>query len=222
MIICSQCGSTVEDGEQFCSECGARVATVTASQSPPISPSGTQSTLGQSDQQSFPASPLSSTPIGSKRQINPIVWVAIPFGLLVIVILTVIGFSVSNSNNNSNSTPNVSSTTSNPSRTTSTPGLPDSFQHSYQGTFGSKNTVSFSLTLTRSGRDLKGTASSGRKTDTLSGTIESYGRFRLDGYENGTTFTGIYSGQIYTDGTINGSWVTTAGQKETPFVLRQQ
>src|SRR6266404_6065737 len=105
MIICSQCGSTVEDGEQFCSECGARVGMATASQSPPFSPSVTQSTQGLSDQQTYTAaSPLSSTPTAPKKQTNPIVWVAIPFGLLVVVILTVIGFSVSNSNNNSTST----------------------------------------------------------------------------------------------------------------------
>src|SRR5260221_10413491 len=149
MIICSQCGGSVEDGEQFCSECGARVATVTASQSPPDSPLATQSPQGQGYQQPYSASPLSSTPVASKQKTNPIVWVAIPFGLLVIVILTVIGFSVSNSNNNnSNTNPNSSSVTNTSSRTTSTPALPDSFQRSYQGTFGSKNTVSFSLTLT--------------------------------------------------------------------------
>ena len=224
MIICSQCGSTVEDGEQFCSECGARVGMATASQSPPFSPSVTQSTQGLSDQQTYTAaSPLSSTPTAPKKQTNPIVWVAIPFGLLVVVILTVIGFSVSNSNNNSTSTQNTSSTTNSPSRTTSAPpGLPDSFQRSYQGTIGSKSTLSFSMSLTRSGRDLRGTASTGSKTDTLSGTIETDGRFRLEGYENGNTFSGIYSGQIYSDGTINGSWVNPRGRGESQFSLRQQ
>src|SRR5204863_7780159 len=102
----------------------------------------------------------------------------IPFGLLVVVVLTVIGFSSSNSNNNSAS---VSSTSNSSSRPNSNPGLPAAFQHNYQGTIGSKNTLSFSLTLTRADRDLKGTASSGRKSDTLSGTIEADGRFRLEG-----------------------------------------
>jgi hypothetical protein len=224
MIICSQCGITVEDGEQFCSECGARVATTTASQSSPASPSATQSTPGQGYQQPYSASPLSSTPVASKQKTSPIVWVAIPFGLLVIVILTVIGFSVSTSNNNSstNPNPNSSSTTNSSSRTTTSPGLPDSFERDYQGTIGSTNTLSFSITLVRSGRYLRGTASTDRSKDSLAGTIETDGRFRLEGYENGTRFTGIYSGQIYMDGTINGSWVTTTGQKETPFSMRQQ
>ena len=39
MIICSECGSTVEESEQFCSECGNRVPNITATQPQPITSS---------------------------------------------------------------------------------------------------------------------------------------------------------------------------------------
>lgn len=222
MIFCNQCGSTVEDGEQFCTECGARVVAMTASQSPTIASVGSHAAQSPANQPIYTTAPLSSATASAKKPTNPIIWVAIPFGLLVIVILTVIGFSVSSSNNNSKGPTISGSVTNSPPRADTIPGLPVSFQRNYQGNIGSKSAMSFAMTLTRSGRDLNGTASSGLKTDALAGTIETDGRFRLEGYENGTTLTGIYTGQIYTDGTVSGTWVTAAGQKETPFSLRQQ
>ncbi len=98
--------------------------------------------------------------------------------------------------------------------------LHDSFNRRYQGTIGP---LPFSMQLVRSGRNLQGTAVSSGSRDTLSGTIENDGSFRVNGYENGNFLTGIYSGQITENGTVTGYWVSSKGQgKRVRFSLREQ
>ncbi|MFN0141496.1 MAG: hypothetical protein ACKVQW_15590 [Pyrinomonadaceae bacterium] len=79
------------------------------------------------------------------------------------------------------------------------------------------------MSLVKDGADLKGSASAGRNPDTLSGSIDSNGDFTLDGYEDGSEYTGIYSGRISGGGkTISGKWTRTDGTRETPFSLTQK
>ncbi len=205
MIYCNNCGGTL-DARGLCTECGSQ-AFPPRPVAPPASP--VEATFGNS-----PAESHSGLAKGSSIPAGLIVSVA-GGGILVIALL--IYFAAT-----SRSRPVASNSSSNsrnqPSAVNGNPGLPDSFQRDYQGTISEQ---SFSVTLIRSGRNLRGTASTSR-TDTLSGTIETDGRFRLDGYENGTKLTGIYTGQIHTDGTLTGNWTNPKGLKETPFYLRQQ
>src|SRR5260370_25438773 len=62
MIICSQCGNTVEESEQFCSEGGPRVPTLAAEQAQPIIPSRPQPVQAQPQQPTYPGSSVSSAP----------------------------------------------------------------------------------------------------------------------------------------------------------------
>lgn len=62
MIICSQCGSTVEDNKQFCSECGTRVATITATHPQLIVSPQPQPVQTQSQQSAYAGASVSGTP----------------------------------------------------------------------------------------------------------------------------------------------------------------
>ncbi len=86
---------------------------------------------------------------------------------------------------------------------------------------GAINAISFSMSLVRHETKLEGQASTPSKTDTLSGTIDSYGNFEMKGYENGKKFTGIYKGTIDIHGEINGTWTKPNGTKETSFYVSQ-
>ena len=98
--------------------------------------------------------------------------------------------------------------------------LPDQFQRRYAGRIG--NGIPFSMTLERSGRALRGTASTSGSTDTLSGTIEPDGSFTLNGYENGIDQTGVYTGRILNSGQITGQWTGTKKRGSTRFSLSEQ
>lgn len=101
------------------------------------------------------------------------------------------------------------------------PALPSSFQHSYQGRYVTG--VPLSLNLSSSGSSLRGTASTGKKRDELQGTINQMdGSFRLNGRENGQELTGVYTGKINPNGTINGSWSKPNGTQRTTFTAWQE
>jgi hypothetical protein len=207
MIFCNKCGGTL-NASGLCLDCGAQAfpsGTVTQPQPPQVgeSPDG------------FPVEPKAGPQSRSSFPPGLIVVLLAVLGILAVALLI---YFAANSRSRSGSS-NSSSNSGNPTPPVNNPpGLPDSFQRDYQGTISGQ---SFSVTLIRSGRNLRGTASTSR-TDTLSGTIETDGSFRLDGYENGTNLTGIYTGQIHTDGTLTGNWTNPKGLKETPFYLRQQ
>ena len=109
--------------------------------------------------------------------------------------------------------------TSNSSTSNVSPNPPATFQRNYEGTIGNQN---FSIYIVRDGSNLSGQASTSRKTDTLSGTIDANGQFAMNGFENGKRFTGIYKGNIYDNGTIDGSWTKPDGTKETSFSVSQK
>lgn len=97
-------------------------------------------------------------------------------------------------------------------------GLPVKFNRSYEGTIGNQT---FSISLFRDGDRLTGQASTSRKTDTLSGTINRNGQFEAQGLENGERFTGKYKGTVFANGSVEGKWTKPDGSKETAFSVSQ-
>jgi ribosomal protein L40E len=217
--LCPNCGIPISPDSGFCRECGQAVKKAI----PPPPPPPPKKSPAESLTINVPAS---SAPDNSTR--NVIIGVA---GVLLLIVIAAIASNVSKSSGSSTYNSNANYTSagnSNSARTSSgsasnsstmNTSLSNSFQRDYQGTI---NGQSLSVSLVRAGRDLRGTASTSRSTDTLSGTIETDGRFKLDGYENGTRLTGIYTGQVHADGTVTGSWTTPKGSKETPFSLEQR
>ena len=117
------------------------------------------------------------------------------------------------------STTKPSTGTSSTSTSNVNPNLPTTFQRNYEGMI---NDQTFSISLVRNGSNLTGQASTSRKTDTLSGTIDATGQFAMNGFENGKHFTGIYRGSIYGNGTIDGSWTKPDGTRGTSFSVSQK
>jgi hypothetical protein len=207
--LCPNCSTPIPPESGFCLQCGQAVKKAIPPPPPPPPRKISNEPLLSVN------APAASTADNTTRNI-----LIGGGGVLLLIVIVVIVSNVSKPTDTSYN-PNANYTAAgntNSSRSSTSSSLPDSFNHDYQGTI---NGQSFSLTLVRSGRDLRGTASTSRNTDTLSGTIEKDGRFKLDGYESGTRYTGIYTGQVHTDGTVTGSWTTPAGTKETPFSLEQ-
>ncbi len=205
--LCPNCSSAIPPDSGYCHHCSQAVKPAPPPPPPPTLRHDTP-----------PINNNQVTPNPDNTARNVLIGVGgVLLLLFIVVIASNIPKSSNNSNYNTNTTGYTSYTNSNSSRTT-TVSLPDSFERTYRGTIAGQT---FSMTLTKSYRDLRGTASTSRSSDTLSGSIDSDGRFRLDGYENGVRFTGIYTGQINANGTITGYWTTPAGTKETSFYLDQ-
>ena len=103
MIICSQCGGTLTNGEKICGECGAYIAPVRVNVDP-LAAVQRQTPLPLGNQEAAYAqvrAPI--TPVATKPQTKPIVWVAVTVGVLVLVIISVVGFSISKKTNDSGS-----------------------------------------------------------------------------------------------------------------------
>jgi hypothetical protein len=85
--------------------------------------------------------------------------------------------------------------------------LSENVEYKFSGTIGAKN-LKFTISLTRKGTQLTGTAETPRSWDKLVGTLDSDGYFNLDGYERGDDDkkTGQYTGQISANGTMTGRW----------------
>jgi hypothetical protein len=115
--------------------------------------------------------------------------------------------------------------TKNPGKTPEPkPTLEKSFNYVYSGNFINKKDLSLTLTLKREGDDLTGKAETGKdgtiaSTDTVEGKISENGDFRLQAWENGTKYTGIYTGRIETEGRINGQWTNTDGAHASTFSI---
>jgi serine/threonine protein kinase len=103
----------------------------------------------------------------------------------------------------------------------SNPGLPYSFQRTYQGTIGKKS-AHLEFFLKKTGDYVGGRAETNLSWDELPlAQIRPDGYFRLDGKEKGGRVTGVYSGWLSPDGTIrDGSYFHIATQKTSPFQVR--
>src|SRR5260221_14795445 len=91
MIICSQCGGTLEKNGSVCGECGARVATVRVNDARPVNIPSARPLPAQRQPVDYARVAASETP-ATKPQTKPIVWVAVTVGVLVLVIISVVGF----------------------------------------------------------------------------------------------------------------------------------
>ena len=100
MIICSQCGGTLANGEKICGECGAHIAPVRVKVDPRAAVQ--RQPLGNQEA-AYAQVRAPITPVATKPQTNPIVWVAVTVGVLVLVIISVVGFSISKKTNDSGS-----------------------------------------------------------------------------------------------------------------------
>ncbi len=103
--------------------------------------------------------------------------------------------------------------------TSSSTELPKSLDRSYTGMIAAQSAT---MNLERNDSELKGSASTDRHTDEISGTIESDGSFSLMAYEDGNKFSGYYKGKINTDGSIKGTWTNTQGGQPRPFSFTEE
>jgi len=232
--ICPNCGASNQFGGTFCVGCGQALKVEKAkpkqSGSPPPAPPIPQSSIPTQVVSAVAASNVTPPAVKSGSGKGCITAIGICIG--VIFLCVVIQGIISNKNRStdtyatpsptsSSSTPTYSATpysTNSSTNIFSNTSLPDSFSKDYTGTIG---TQSFSMRLERDGSDLKGTASTS-KTDHLYGTIDTDGSFTLKGYENDNKLTGNYSGRIYSDGSISGTWTNLQGGRGISFSLSEE
>lgn len=91
MIICSQCGNTVNSNQTFCIECGAQVQQrTTAASVSPTTP--------------YTRAPEPTTPSiepQAKQPFTPMMWILVPIGVLLVVIVVIAGVKLSSSSKES-------------------------------------------------------------------------------------------------------------------------
>jgi hypothetical protein len=123
----------------------------------------------------------------------------------------------SKNNNNSGTSSPYSFNTAN-SYNSASP-LPDAFDRVYRGTIG--DGIPLTMSLKRDGDELTGRAST-TSIDYLYGSIDDDGSFSLDGKKDDKVSTGTYTGHIYSDGSIRGTWTKLNSKKGTSasFSLR--
>jgi hypothetical protein len=225
--VCAKCGTANNADSIFCKGCGAGIFGAGASGAPghPHPEIVTQARLSDGPAPPFPTpeygdtvafQPQVFTPptdTGSRPRVSNnngiIVALAGACVVLVVTLFALFGWgggSGPGTNKNASPTP------------VPKPTLEKSFDYVYSGNYVVTG-ISLTMTLKRSGDSLTGTASTPTKTDTVEGKIDDNGAFKLSGWENGTRYTGIYSGNISADGKITGQWTKTDGSAATAFSL---
>ncbi len=235
--ICPTCGTANKSDSVFCGKCGQALK---ANKPEPEPESAITRTLPQTapdgvisnnDGVLFNGQVLGfDDTVGNVKPIIPVkasgaigclTVIGVIFGgiiLLVIIQAIVTTNKLPSANTNSNQKSNSNKATNSGAANSN---LSTSFSTDYTGTIG-KNNLSISMSLTRNGNNLNGTASTG-KTDTLFGTIDNNGNFTLTGYENGGNIkSGIYKGKIYNDGSISGTWTNPQGGQSSSFSLSEE
>jgi SH3 domain-containing protein/zinc ribbon protein len=96
MIICSQCGNAVDSNQTFCIECGTQVQKGTSAVSVP----STQPSVSAPEQQVgvlAPSRKLAAPSIQPqpKQPFTPMIWILVPIGVLVLLIVVVAGVKLS-------------------------------------------------------------------------------------------------------------------------------
>jgi hypothetical protein len=225
--ICPNCGATNQRGSTFCVSCGQALKTADKPKAggslPPPIPTTVSSNASSNPTLVFNEPLISSVKPPTPAPGNNKGCLIAVGALLGSILLCAVIQGVMNKNRSTSS-----STTSTPSSSyspgpTSTPyspsgtSLPNSFQKEYRGTI---NGVGITMSLTRNGSELKGTARTS-SVDTLEGTIGSDGTFSLKGFQSGSKYTGNYTGRINSDGTITGSWRKLYGSKDYDFYLSE-
>ncbi len=227
-FFCPSCGLGNKANSKFCKKCGASFDDDQGGESPQsgfrqfdygsvVGPPFSETVAFQSPTFTPPQTPT-ETPVSNKNA-----RVAAFLGGGVVLVMIVYGLlslgsgkpAVNIANSDNKNTTNASDD----SKTT----LLKSFDRQYQGTIsGQKTTKSLLMSLKRELGTLTGTAATS-STDTLSGTIEENGEFRLYARPSGASYdTGIFAGQIHNDGSITGQWTDLQGGNGRDFRLKQQ
>jgi hypothetical protein len=228
--LCPNCSTPIVPGSGYCAECGqaVKISSKVPPPPPPPPPGNRRSApAGTTETQSASAAavPVITTP--KSPPILKILGVSVLGLILLIVIVAGLrsGSPAPNSNAHSTLPVNTPTPVNRGPSTNSNSGLPSTFdERAYKGTISSKST-SFSMTLTKNGSELTGTATTPGNWDTLEGTIDSSGHFEVSGYEKGDMGKnkGKYIGQITSEGkTITGKWSNMTDTKESDFTVYEQ
>jgi hypothetical protein len=229
--LCPNCSTPIVPGSGYCAECGQAVKISSSTVPPPPPPPPPPGRRPASAVTSEPQSPLAAAiPVNTPGPSSPILKILGASILGIILLIVVVaglrsGGTTPNSNARSPLPMNTPTPANRASSTNSNSALPDTFDdRAYEGTIGSKDR-SFSITLTKNGSELTGTASTIGNWDKIVGTIDSSGHFDVSGYEKGDMGKnkGKYTGQITTDGTvITGKWSNMTDTKESDFTVYEQ
>lgn len=227
-VFCPDCGYENRAKSKFCKKCGMDV---TASAGPDRQPAQTVfgfGNMGSPDQAAdfqrpgetvtfrpptFPDQPAGGQGNSSSKLV--VIALAVVAGVLLSVVVVVLLMGGSDKPAvNSDTIKKVNSNDESKTRSV----LPQTFERTYSGTIGGKQ---MTMVLKRDGSKLTGSVTT-TKADTLEGTIQDDGQFSADGFEDDTVRTGMYSGRIGDDGTVNGNWTTPEGTKGRALFGREQ
>ncbi len=90
MIICSQCGNAVSPNQSFCIECGAQVQLVGKR-------THAASTLPDASQTEIAAPSIQPQ---VKQSFTPVIWLLVPAGVLVLLVVAIVGVKLASSTEN--------------------------------------------------------------------------------------------------------------------------
>lgn len=100
--------------------------------------------------------------------------------------------------------------------------LPNGSRQQFSGeSYFPNKTLSLTLSLTRNGQSLSGSAETDNDWDKLSGTVRPDGTFYLKGYNpKFGRVTGIWAGKISENGQVSGVWTSTIDGSKVRFSAR--
>lgn len=222
--LCPNCSTPVPSDSSFCGECGQSII---ASIPPPPPPPRKKKieAPATSEITGTPKSNLQTTKTTKDPPVAAIVG-SICIGLVIIsAIMFASQSSIGSNNSNGTNLRNLNMGT-NANVVISTPKdyfaiLSEGVERRFSGTYVSSG-MSLTLTLTRNGSNLEGVAETDRSWDRLAGTIDRSGKFKLEGWEKDTKYTGLYSGGFVSDTEIYGSWSLPDGNNQKQFRIYLQ
>lgn len=219
IFACGSCGLANRAGAKFCKKCGGDIGAETpdraGSHGSPQSYGEVlfeQTVAFQSGVFAPPQSTAATKPAEGIRALYLLAGIGSML-LLTVILVLIKGDSSNNVGSNRNTANN-----SNTNRAIESE-LPKTFSREYDGSVAG---LSLSMSLQRDGSRLSGSASTDRKEDTVEGTINDDGSFRLNSYEFGSRFTGIWTGRIDGNGRVTGEWTKPNGTASRSFEMQQK
>ncbi len=216
---CGACGNPNKASSRFCKKCGKPVGEQAGrfgfgdhghSQPAP--------TVTFQPPRSGELSSASTQPSSYRNVVIGVLATAAVFILALVYIVSSSSTTITSSNKTTGNSANSSSGGSK----TNTSALLDVFERTYTGSIGSRSPMELKMSLKRDKNTLSGRADTKGSWDALSGSIQDDGSFYLNGNERGERLTCTYTGRIYDDGTISGTWNQEGGRKRSDFSLTQK